>query len=92
MVSKFDENLTNVCVYFLYIPLIFSVSTSGEFSVLAGSGERGNQDGKALAASFCFPNDIAISDDGGTLVVNEVADCTSNGRQLAPTRIRRIQL
>ena len=71
---------------------IYSVSLSGEFSIVAGSGSRGNEDGAALGASFCFPNDIAASADGHALYVNDVADCSEDGLRLAPTLIRRISL
>ena len=67
---------------------IYEVSLAGEVRLLAGSGEKGGQDGPLLEASFCFPNDIAIGRDGKTLYVNEVADETSTGKTLAPTRVR----
>jgi sugar lactone lactonase YvrE len=69
---------------------IFKVSLTGEQIVFAGSGEKGGKDGDAEEASFCYPNDIALSPDGKTLYVNDVADETSQGRKLGPTRIRRI--
>ena len=71
---------------------IFSVSLSGDVEVIAGSGEKGGADGPAHDASFCFPNDIAVSPDGRTIYINEVADESSLGRKLAPTRIRKIVL
>jgi sugar lactone lactonase YvrE len=67
---------------------IYEVSLSGEVKLFAGSGEKGGKDGPQLEASFCFPNDIAISPDGKTLYVNEVADETTDGMKLAPTRVR----
>ncbi|MEM7049201.1 MAG: SMP-30/gluconolactonase/LRE family protein [Acidobacteriota bacterium] len=67
---------------------IYTVSLEGEVTLFAGSGEKGGADGALLEASFCFPNDIAVSPDGRRLYVNEVADETSEGRKLAPTRIR----
>ena len=60
-------------------------------SLYAGSGEKGGADGPLLEASFCYPNDIAVSHDGNRFYVNEVADHTSEGRKLAPTRIRVIE-
>ena len=71
---------------------IYKVAMSGEFEVFAGSGDKGGADGTAAEASFCFPNDIAVSDDGKTLYVNDVADESSNGMILGPTRIRRISI
>ena len=67
---------------------IYEVSLSGEARLFAGSGEKGGKDGPLLEASFCFPNDIAIGRDGRTLYVNEVADERSDGKILAPTRVR----
>jgi len=69
---------------------IYEVSLSGEVTRFAGRGSKGGQDGPRLEASFCYPNDIAISPDGKTLYVNEVADETTDGLKLAPTRIRAI--
>ena len=71
---------------------IYSVTLSGEFSIVAGSGDRGNEDGAALGASFCFPNDITVSADGGTLYINDVADCSEDGMRLGPTLIRLVSL
>lgn len=69
---------------------IFRVTLDGEFEVFAGSGDKGGRDGSPEEASFCYPNDIAASPDGRYLYVNEVADESSDGSDLEPTRIRRI--
>jgi len=58
---------------------IYKVEMNGEFEVLAGSGEKGGAEGAAADAS----------DDGKTLYVNDVADESSTGMVLGPTRIRR---
>ncbi len=71
---------------------IYEVSLSGEVTLLAGSGEKGNADGALLEASFCYPNDIVLGNEPGVFYLNEVADPTSVGRKLAPTRIRRVEL
>lgn len=71
---------------------IYQVALDGTVKLLAGSGEQGNADGPLLEASFSFPNDIAISPDGKRLYVNEVADPTTKGFKLAPTRVRVIDL
>ena len=71
---------------------IFRVGMDGEFEVFAGTGTKGGTDGKALEAEFCFPNDIAVSPDGRFLYINEVADESSTGMDLEPTRIRRLAL
>lgn len=70
---------------------IYEVSLSGEVELLAGSGEKGGQDGPLLEATFCFPNDIAIGTDGSTLYLNEIADESTTGMSLAPTRLRAIR-
>ena len=62
----------------------------GQVTLVAGSGSKGGQDGAALEASFCYPNDLGFSPDGRYLYVNEVADEASDGKGLAPCRIRRI--
>lgn len=69
---------------------IYQVSLGGEVTLFAGSGEKGGKDGPRLEATFCYPNDIAISPDGKTFYVNEVADETTDGIKLAPTRVRAI--
>lgn len=68
---------------------IYRVAMSGEFEVFAGSGDKGGADAET---SFYFPNDIAVSADGKTLYVNDVADESSHGMILGPTRIRRISI
>lgn len=70
---------------------IYEVSLSGETTLFAGSGQIGGNDGPRLDASFCFPNDIAISADRKNFYVNEVADESTDGFLLAPTRIRVIE-
>lgn len=68
---------------------IFTVSLDGEVEVLAGSGNRGNEDGPAPSASFSLPNGIAIGPDG-TIYINEVASVS--GSQNFPTALRAIRL
>ncbi len=71
---------------------IFRVGLDGSIELVAGSGDKGGADGPALEASFCYPNDIAVSPDGRWLYLNDVADETSQGYKLGPTRVRRIAL
>ncbi len=71
---------------------IYRVGLDGEVSLIAGSGEMGGNDGDALQASFIYPNDIGVSPDGRYLYVNDVAVPSTDGRTLAPTRLRRIEL
>jgi len=52
----------------------------------------GGADGDALHAEFTYPNDIGFSPDGRYLYVNDVAVGSDDGRQLAPTRLRRIDM
>lgn len=70
---------------------IYRVSLDGEATLYAGTGEKGGSDGSRLEATFCYPNDIAPSPDGKRFYVNEIADHTSEGKRLAPTRIRVIE-
>ena len=70
---------------------IYTVSLDGEVTLYAGSGEKGGTDGPLLKASFCYPNDIAVSPDGTRFYVNEISDHTSDGKKLEPTRIRVIE-
>jgi sugar lactone lactonase YvrE len=69
---------------------IYRVTLDGQATLFAGLGEKGGADGPATEAQFCFPNDLGFSPDGKILYVNDVADHTSEGRKLAPTRIRRV--
>ena len=69
---------------------IYRVSLDGEVTLVAGSGEQGGRDGAPEDAQFSLPNDLGWSPDGKVLYVNEVADHTSSGQKLYPTRLRRI--
>lgn len=71
---------------------IYVVTLSGDVTLLAGSGARGHRDGPALEATFSLPNDGALSPDGRTLYVNEVAPVVEGDQILAPTTIRAIHL
>ncbi|MEL6308341.1 MAG: hypothetical protein AAFQ52_09370, partial [Chloroflexota bacterium] len=51
---------------------VFTVTLDGEVELLAGTGERGNQDGALLEATFTLPNALAISPDGRVIYINEV--------------------
>ena len=76
---------------------IFEMTLDGQLSVLAGSGEQGNQDGFADQATFSLPNGIAISPNGRYLYTNS-AQYTSTGAlnaatfQLNPSLVRVIDL
>lgn len=71
---------------------IYVVTLGGQITRLAGSGARGHRDGPALEASFSLPNDVALSPDGRTLYVNEVAPVVEGDQILTPTTIRAIHL
>ena len=49
-------------------------------------------DGSGSEATFCFPNDIAVGHDGKSFYVNDVADHSSQGRKLGPSRIRKLTI
>ena len=76
---------------------IFEMTLDGQLSVLAGSGELGNQDGPADQASFSLPNGIAITPDGRYLYVNtsqhtDPGPFNGNTFQLNPSLVRVIDL
>ena len=68
---------------------ILRVSLDGEIEVLAGTGEPGNEDGPADAATFRFPNGIAVTPDGSTVYVN--SKTSDNPDALNPVVIRVIR-
>ena len=52
--------------------VVYRVEPSGEFEVIAGSGQAGSEDGESLAATFNAPNGIAASVTGDSLFVSEL--------------------
>ena len=54
-----------------YGPDVYRISLDGVVSVLAGSGIAGQVDGAADTARFRFPNGLALSPTGDTLLVTE---------------------
>ena len=73
---------------------IYEVSLSGEITLLAGSGVRGNSDGPALDATFSIPNGIAPSPDGSSLYINDATSLVGgcfNG-SLNPVVLRVLEL
>jgi sugar lactone lactonase YvrE len=71
---------------------LYDVSLDGRVTLLAGSGRCGGADGPAESCEFAYPNAIAISNDGGSLFINESAAPQADGLVLAPTRIRQVFL
>jgi len=55
---------------------IYRVTLDGDTTLIAGSGERGNDDGPALQASFNHPNGIEAIRDGENVVLY-INDATS---------------
>ena len=68
---------------------LFTVTLDGQVEVLAGTGERGLDDGPGHLATFSLPNGIAVAPDG-SLYVNQVASAT--GSLNFPSSLRRIEL
>lgn len=73
---------------------VYRVSMDGEVSILAGTGERGQLDGKASDALFSYPNGIAISPDNKTLYINDMVTAQLNDPALKPSKssLRAIKL
>lgn len=69
---------------------IYSMSLQGEIALLAGTGQRGWDDGPALEATFSLPNGIAIAPDGSALYINQVR--RESGGLNAPISVRVIRL
>lgn len=70
---------------------IYKLTLDGELTVLAGTGQRGNNDGSAEMATFSRPNGLALSTTEDTLFVNSSIPVTNaNGRPLNPSVIRMI--
>ncbi len=69
---------------------IYTMSPSGTLALLAGTGERGHQDGAAFEATFSLPNDLVLGPSGKVLYLNEVAPTT--GTDNHPSIVRMIFL
>lgn len=63
---------------------------SGEVKLVAGTGDRGLDDGPGAEASFSLPNGIVISPDGSRLYINQVLDL--EGSNNFPVVVRTIIL
>ena len=70
---------------------LFSLSLSGELTLLAGAGGKGREDGDAADARFSMPNGIDISPDGKTLYIND-ADAIGKDSDVSPNVVRMIAL
>ena len=70
---------------------IFSLKLEDlEMTDIAGTGERGNDDGTGDDITFSTPNGIAVTDDGNTLYVN--CSVLLDGAVINPQIIRRIDI
>lgn len=67
---------------------IYKVTLDGAVALVAGTGERGLQDGFALQATMSLPNGIAITPDG-SMYINHVAAIA--GSASTPTTVRVIR-
>ena len=64
----------------------------GTFTVLAGTGQTGEEDGPALEATFTRPNGIGVSTGGRGLWVNDLTEQSATGRGESVVTLRRIRL
>ena len=71
---------------------IYELTLDGELTLIAGSGERGLEDGPADKATLSLPNDVALSPDGRILYWNDVGVTEPDPQTLTPTWIRYVEL
>ncbi len=71
---------------------IYQLTLEGELTLIAGSGERGLDDGPAESATLSLPNDVALSPDGRILYWNDVGVAEPDPQTLTPTWIRYVEL
>jgi sugar lactone lactonase YvrE len=71
---------------------IYELTLDGELTLIAGSGERGLDDGPADTATLSLPNDVALSPDGRILYWNDVGVTGPDPQTLTPTWIRYLVL
>lgn len=70
---------------------VFRMERDGGYTVVAGTGARGEDDGDALQATFSSPNGIAAAPGGGFLFVNDLVRRPFAGTP-GDVRLRRIRL
>ena len=66
------------------------VSLDGEETIIAGTGQIGNQDGPSDEASFNIPNGIGASPDGSKIYM--VSAIVGSGTELNPVVVRVVDL
>ncbi len=69
---------------------LYEVTLDGEVSIIAGTGDAGNDDGDGDVASFFIPNGIGISPDESKIYV--VSRLVGQGSPLNPVVVRVIEL
>lgn len=68
---------------------LYEVTLEGEVSIIAGTGEQGNEDGTGTEATFYIPNGIGLSPDQQKIYV--VSRLVGEGSPLNPVVVRVIQ-
>ena len=72
---------------------VYRITPDGVVGVLAGTGERGQQDGSGTEALFSNPNGIYADSTGNYLYINDyIGDPNATGIAGTPFSIRRIEL
>ena len=54
---------------------IRGIDLDGNVFTIAGTGRNGDKDGPGNEATFCYPNGIAIKNDGTTIIVSDTRSC-----------------
>ncbi len=87
----YDPNSKNLYIASYSGHQIFSLNIDNLVMIpIAGTGERGNDDGSGDDITFSTPNGIAVTDDGNTLYVNCAVPL--DGAMINPQIIRRIDI
>ncbi|MFT5892064.1 MAG: DNA-binding beta-propeller fold protein YncE [Dokdonia sp.] len=87
----YDQNSKNLYIASYSGHQLFYLNLDNPvMTVIAGTGERGNDDGTEMTATFSTPNGIAVTDDGNTLYVNCAVPL--DGAMINPQIIRRIDI
>ncbi|NND70286.1 MAG: tetratricopeptide repeat protein [Rhodothermales bacterium] len=71
---------------------IYQVTMDGSVTLVAGTGQFGEQDGAPLEALFTFPNGIASNAAGDRLIVNDYINRTPPGVDVPPVPLANIRL
>lgn len=66
---------------------IYKVAPTGNFSRLAGCGERGARDGTAEVASFLEPVGVAVASNGGAVYVLDYLHDDPSVRRISPAGV-----